>query len=327
MLLSAMSGQIPGSTVDNPIRSVVLANMVAQCPLLNYAQFYSHTGNADEILLAPTDYNETLNTRAINAEFAEDTLNTPSYTTTGLKIFGFKAKSDLAWNAREPNGAMAHHGREIVKYAQAMGRNFFDRFINDTASGTQFDGLKALCTANSREFVFTSNGTDGEVLSAGDTSAEKKAAKKFIEFMNYVESEVTGSGTKVIIAPKAVANRLAAIGTSYLSFSTATDLLGQPKTVTSWGSIPIIESGKKGNMGQQVIDNAETVGATTDCTSVYIAIFNERDDLTFNTNVGLYVDGPRTTDNFLKTRAELQTGLSVVNPFSIARITGIRVTA
>lgn len=327
MLLSAMSGQIPGSTVDNPIRSVVLANMVAQCPLLNYAQFYSHTGNADEILLAPTNYNKTLRTRAINSEFATDALNTPSYTTTGLKIFGFKANSDLAWNARETNGASAHHGREIVKFAQSIGRSFMDRFINDTASGTQFDGLAELCNANSREFPFTTNGTDGEVLSIGDTASEKKAARKFVEWMNFVESEVTGSGTKVIIAPRSVTNRLSGLGLPYLSVGQTTDFLGQSVNVTSWNGIPIIPSGKKADMGDEIIANDETLGATSDCTSVYIAIFNERDDLTFNTNVGLYVDGPRTEANFLTTRAELQTGLSLINPFSIARITGIRVTA
>jgi hypothetical protein len=325
MLLSAMSGQLPGATYDSAIRSVVLANMLQQCPLLNYAQFYSHTGNADEIQLSADDYNENLDTRLINTEFAEDLLGTPNYTTTGLRIFGFKAKSDLAWNAREPNGAFAHHGREIIKYSQSIGRSFMDRFINDVASPTTFDGLKALTTAAGRVFDF--GGANGDVLATDDTAAAKKSARAFVELMNFVESEVIGSGTKLIIAPNSVINRLSGIGLPYLSLSNTADFLGQAQTLRAWNGIPIIPAGKKANLGQQVIPSNEVMGTSTDATSVYVVIFSERDDLTFNSNIGMMVQGAYLKDNWITTRAELQTGLALVNKFAVARIQGIRVTA
>jgi hypothetical protein len=344
-LLSAFSGTFFGSSTDTSMRAVVLNNMISAAPMLSYARFFAHAGNAIQLIQATSNNITNLAIRDINTEPSAVQPPPPNYITTGLRIFHAKIQSDIAYEFQNPGNLAAYHQRNLETYAQAMGRNFTDRFINDDpaalpADARRWTGLKRLTalTTPSPELALAGGsgtrtvpfgGANGSALPNDDSSASKKIVRQFLELADQVDSATvsSGGGTKVVFMNEALAYRLASLGLPYLQLSNTLDLLSQPLQIGTWKGYPVIRTGKTHDLASDVIPTNETVGTSTDCTSMYFATFNEEADLTFNTNVGVYVDGVKVKDNFLTTRVELQAGLSLANPQSISRISGIRLYA
>ncbi len=336
-LLSALSGNFFAASPDNGMRSVVLNNMLSAAPVLSYARWFSHAGNAHQMTKATPNNVTTWRVRDIGTELSPVVPPPPDYVTANLRIFGDKVQTDIAYEFQNPADLLSYHQRNLEKFAQAMGRDFTNRFINDdpTSDARLWLGLKGKTalttplgmgllggTTRSTEF-----GTgNGDFLSSDDTPAAKKAARRFVELLNKVDKETVtqGGGTKAILMPSEVVYRMAALGLPYLQLSSTTDLLSQPVDVASWKGIPIIQIGKAADLATDIIAYDETVGTSSDCTSVYFCVFNEEADLTFNSNVGVAVEGLIRTNNFIQNRVELQAGLTLVNPQSISRIEGIR---
>lgn len=346
-LLNAFTGAQQGieNTGDQQIRTLILASMLSAAPMLNYARWFSHAGNAVMLPVATPNSNKRLQIRDLNTDVTATIPPAPSYITTGLRIFTAKTRSDRAYEAQNPGQLAEYHVRNIEKDAFSMGRDLTDRFVNDDPTAAPADprrwtGLKELCSivppapeyalagsaGGNRTVQFTEN---GGILALDDTNAAKKAARRFLELCRQVDRQTisSGGGTKVIFMPDDLAFRLSGLGLPYLTVTRTDELLNQPMDIDTFMGYPVVRTGKASDLATDIIPLDETVGANSDCTSMYMVTFNEEADLTFSTNVGVTVDGALTKDNFLETRVELQAGLTLANPQAIARIEGIRLYA
>lgn len=346
-LLNTFTGAKEGTQNqgDQDIRNLVLGSMLSAAPMLNYARWFSHAGNAVMLPVALPNSNKRMEIRDLNTDVAATIPPPPAYITTGLRIFTAKTRSDRAWEAQNTGQLGPYHSSNLQKDVFSLGRDFTDRFINDNPAAPPADarrwiGLKELCSivppapeyalagsaGGNRTVQFTEN---GGILALDDTNAAKKAARRFLELCRQVDRQTisSGAGTKVIFMPDDLAFRLSGLGLPYLTVTRTDELLNQPTEIGTFMGYPVVRTGKASDLATDIIPLNETVGSNSDCTSMYIVTFNEQADLTFSTNIGVTVDGALTKDNFLETRVELQAGLTLANPQAIARIEGIRLYA
>jgi hypothetical protein len=87
--------------------------------------------------------------------------------------------------------------------------------------------------------------------------------------------------------------------------------------------IPIVDSGID-KAGADIITNTETLGTSTDCTSIYAVRFGERSNLTIATNIGLEIADLGLVGNFYTHSVELDADLGLCDDTAIARLEGIR---
>lgn len=320
MLLTQFNGALPGMPApDQNIRNLVLAALLQACPILNYAQFYRMTGSADTARTKATATGG--NVRALNESFTDQTTE-PEFTEVYLRIFGDTIKTDDEFQARGLDLA-SEHARELESFARAMGRDLFNRLINDTFSATTFAGIKALSSSTTTTFDASGDGT----VPLGNATAEVKQKQKFIEAIDNLLGSVDG-GADVVIMDSKTKTRLKAVARDYFGVTTLQDVYGVNQSIESLLDVPIITSGYAKNGTGLVIPHDEVVDMATDrtgCTSIYALKFGEKEDFTLATNVGLRVDGPTKVDNFLKTLVQLSIGTMLVNDKALQRLEGIKI--
>lgn len=319
MLINQITQSTPTDGADE-LRTLAVAEFMAACPLMTHAQFYTITGNADSPRKATEIYGG--DNRAVGADYATPKSANPSFGSVALKIYGDKVKTDIA-NQRRGIDIGSQRAKDLRGFARSLGRYFTDAVVNDQVAATKFGGLAEQVTALGRDAIL-GGGPDGYEVPSGDSAGSKAKRNNFIEQVDQVIEEV--DPTVILLDSKTIA-RIQSIGREFVRTDVVANVFGVDQVVTRYRERPLVNAGLKKDRSGPVIGHAETVGASTDCTSMYFLRFEEGADVTFATNVGFDVQDLGLVGSEYITLVEFDVDLAILNDWAVKRLTGIRVTA
>lgn len=307
-----------GELSQEALRNLAVAEFMAACPLANYLEFYSISGNADNPRKADSDMTAGA-TRTIGSDYTAKT-NTPSFASVALKIYGDKVATDIAYERRGIDIG-SQRARDLANAARSIGRFFTDKLINDTLAAETFSGLKEQTTNLNRYAIFdTANG--GQV-NPGNNFADVKQQHKFLEFLDANIQDIQG-GPDVIICNGTFIARLTSIARAYISILNVQDIYGNNQNITTYNGIPLINAGYASNGSSLVLPFNEEEGSSSDCSSVYLVKFGEAEDVSLATNVGMDVKDMGVQGTSYLTLIEFDVDLVVLNAKAVKRLRGLR---
>lgn len=309
-----------GPESDADFRELAIAAFVAAFPLANIAHFYSFFGNADTPRRTGSDFSAG-QTRTTSTTYVPKERD-PLFGLASLKIYGDAVSTDRA-NVRRGIDVGNQRTQDIEDFAGSLGRYLMDALVNhdNAANATHTNGLKVLADAAGR--TTTLGGPNGFALPRGNDNAAAVAFDTFMEALDEAIEDVDG-GVDAIIANGTLLSRMGTMGRQFISTTTVQDVYGDDQRVRTFRDIPIINAGFKANRSGTVIGNAETVGTSTDATSLYLVHYGERRDLTIATNVGLDVVDLGEVGVKLQALVEMDIDQVLLNNKAIKRIAGIR---
>lgn len=301
-----------------------------EAPLLDHIHFFVEPGGS-AVMNKDGEIQSQAGFRQLNTDYTEKDQGDPDYADFALKIFGKTLKVDRAYTKRQglrggSDTAIAvgsELGRQRRRFARNLGRNLNEYFLTGSTavSNLQFNGLRRAVLVQQPETqtldVLGENGL--QVLSGNDNTA-KKSQQKFVEALNSLISAVAG-GAQVLQMNSNVINRLSTIARD--NVSTTTNEFG--RKIKTFNDVPLIPAGYKYD-GTELLPLTETLGTSTDCTTVCALRSEEAAYWSFMTTPeGLSVYDPVLVGNFYEQTVEFQ--LDSGEPFnnrSLAVLPGVR---
>lgn len=296
------------SANDTNSRAVV-QRMLENSTILPYAEFFPIVGNADYVRKAATATGGVF--RALDADYADNQI-TPAFATPTLKILGGKVQVDRAHERRGADVPTVR-GLELMSFAENLGRQFQNFFINGTGADNQFTGLKLTVPAAQK----ITAATNGHTVTLGNDNAAKLSQQKFIELLNQLIEAVT-MGAQLLVMDGLTLSRLTTIATGMMTVQP--NDFGKP--VQYFNGIPVVAAGYDKD-GNRILPHTETVGTGTTCTSVYAMRFGERSNLSVATNIGVEVVDKGLVGVHYEHHVEFDAALALLNDKAVARLEGI----
>lgn len=320
MKLWELSGQSDQSSQENAaLRAVVINEMRGAAPMLNFAEFYQMTGNADTPLKAATATGGA--SRAINADYSTNK-TAPAYGAITLKILGDKIETDIAYERRGPKGSLENERtRQLVTFSQALGRYLQDQMINGATSATDWDGLKAAIAAGQVLKCGGSTMVDGFKVALGNDNAAKESQQIFKESVDELIASVIGGASCLIVPPKGI-SRMSTIGMQFVQKGSIDAVFADQLGI--YNGVPVVNAGYGKDGSTAVIPLTETLGGNTDCASFYAVRFGEKENVTFATNVGVQVKDLGLVTVLYTTLVDFDTDMVILNAKAAWRLQGIR---
>lgn len=293
----------------------VVSIMTKYATLLMFAEFYAMVGNADNPRKSATATGGQF--RALDDDYADNKV-TPQFANVALKIFGDKVQVDVA-HERRSQDIPSVRLTELDNFSKNLGKEFQNQLTNgDSGTATDFDGIKKLVPATQK----ITPADDGIEVPMGNDSTSKKKQQVFLEFLFSLLEKVDG-GAQLLYMDSKTLSRLNSIARGYIRYERDKDF---GIRIGYFNEVPIILSGYAKD-GSLVIGHNETVGNSTDCTSIYAMRFGERSDLTIATNIGVEVtDLGKVGSHYVHT-VELDAAPSLLNDKALARLEGIRIVS
>lgn len=290
----------------------VVAMLMTFAPILQFAEFYSMVGNADNLRKEATASGGSF--RALNSDFASNEVD-PVFASVALKILGDKVSVDKAHERRGGDIASVRLS-ELDNFSKKLARQFQNYFVNaDSAVANQFSGLKKIMPAGQK----ITPATNGIQVTLGNTDTAKKQQQVFIEYINQLIESVE-NGAQLLMMDTTTLSRLDSIAREFIKY----DKTNFGTRIAFFNEIPIILSGYD-KAGAKVIPHTETVGTSTDCTSIYALRFGEKSDLTFATNIGVQVDDLGLVGVHYTHNVDLDLDLALASDKAVARLEGVRI--
>ncbi len=296
---------------DAVTRQVVM-KMVQSASVLNFAEFYKMSGNADYLRKNAGASGGKF--RALNSNYPTNVVS-PSFANPALKILGDKVEVDKAHERRGTDIASVR-AAELLSFAGNLGKQFQNYFFNGYTEDNSdaFDGLKYLIPS-SQQITASANGLSVDL---GNTDAAKKKQQQFLELIDELIGSIDG-GAQVIFMDVKTLSRLTSVARDQIT--TAADEFGAP--LYFYNHIPVVTSGYD-NSGNRVLPHDEVVGSSgAVCTSVYAVRFGERVDLTLPTNIGVEVSDLGLSGVHYVHAVEFDTALVLANSKAAARLEGV----
>ncbi len=298
-------------SISDPETQSVVAKMMERSTVLQFAEFYSMSGNAEYARQAASASGGVF--RQLDADFSPNIIS-PAYTNPALRILGDMVQVD---QAHERRGSDVHSVRaaELLHFAGNLGKQFQNYFFNGDSSnyGDQFDGLKII-TPQSQTLVASTNGLS---VDTGNSDTAKTKQQKFLELIDVLIESVEG-GAEVLFMDGKTLSRLSSIAREFLT--TDKNSFGQP--VRYYNGVPVVSSGYDKN-GLRVIPHTESTGSATNTTSIYAARFGARADLSIATNIGVEVKDLGVVGAFYTHKVEMDAAPVLLNDKAVARLTGL----
>lgn len=295
------------------VTSQVRNAMLEESNVLRIAEFYEMVGNADNTRKKSAASGGRF--RDLNADYPDNQVD-PTFATPVLKIFGDKVQTDRAHERRGSDLASVR-ASDLIEFARNLGKEFQNYFINgDTAVDTkQFNGLKKIIPAGQK----ITPATNGITVPLGNSDTNKAAQQAFLEELDNLVMAIDKGAGALMMDGKTL-SRLTAIAREQVQFSR--DQFGE--LIASYNMVPVLIAGidKSGN---KIIPHTETVGTSTDCTSVYGFRFGEKADLSFATNIALEVKDLGLVGVHYTYSVDFDLDLVLLNDKSVARLEGIRI--
>lgn len=321
MLINEISTGGPRSDAD--YRELALAAFYAAFPLAMYAEFYSIFGNADTPRRVGDEYSAGQTRTTSTGYVAKE--RQPPFGQVNLKIYGDKVATDIA-NDRRGLDIGGQFIRDIEKFCGSLGRYVMAALINHdvAANATHTNGLKALAEQAGRNVVL-GDGT-GLALPRGNDNAAAQSFDRFTEELDEQIEDVDG-GVEVIISNSTLISRMGTMGRRFVQTETVQDIYGENQRVTTYRGIPLVNAGWNPDRSGYVIGNNETVGTSTDATSLYLVNYGVEEDVTIASNVGLDVIDLGHVEEKMKCLVEMDLDQALLNDRALTRVSGIRAKA
>ena len=276
----------------------VVETIIEQSAVLRYLPFVQVVGNS-------LRYNQEASAGSVDFYSVGDTWAESAMTvtevSTKLAILGGDADVDafLQQTYSDPNDLRA---LVVAAKSKALANKFNDTFFNgDSATNAkQFDGLKKL-SAGARTM---NKGANGELLE--------------IDHLDELIDMVKPGMPQVLFMSKRTRRKLSNLRRSSGSvLETSVDMFG--RRVLTYDGIPV-----------EVDDNisdAETLGTSNECSSIYAVQFGFQTGLCGLENGGIQVQpvGALETKDAWRTRIKWYCGLALFRKTAVARLEGVRV--
>lgn len=312
--LNQSDGQASG---NNPaLSALAIAAMTAAAPILQYAEFYTMVGNSDKVTKNSTAAGG--NVRAINSNY-DGSNTTVSFADVTLTIMGDTIRTDQALERRGYT-IQSERARQLEEFSRGIGRFFTDQLINGDGTSNALSGLNTIMPSGQ---VMKYVGNDGGVLPVGNSDSNKALQQGFIEQLDELIASVAGGAT-VLICNDKIKARLQAVLREYVTVTTVQDATGQSMQLTQYNGLPILDAGYKKDGTTKIITNAETLGTSSTCSSIFAVRFGERVDLSLATTNGLNVKDLGLVSQKYETSVEFDVGTLLQNDKAIAVLRGIK---
>jgi hypothetical protein len=317
------------ASASDELTTMVVAELFKYCPALSYLHFFKEPGNGTTEPYG-ADVDGTFENRALGSAFGSATL-APAYGTFTLKIIGKTIQLDVAYEDRyfgnvaaAAAGIASEFSRQLKSWAENAGRNLMYKILNDTsATANQFNGIRKIIadqvTAGDSTRVISS-GTNGHQIVLGSDNAATLSQQKFIEYLDQLIDSVDG-GADYILMDNALLTRLSSVAKGLCTVS----LNDWGAKVGDYNGTPIVPTSRNYD-GTRIIPFTETVGTSTDCTSVFAVRSREKAGLTcMTTNSGLFVYPMKQVGNFYQVMPQLQMDMAALSKRCVAQLKGIRI--
>lgn len=304
---------------SNDLTTSMALEVIKKSPLLaDYVEFFQKPGSA---VTFRTDGAASAvgSTRALGAKYTGQEM-APKYGTASRKMLGDVVRLDVAYERMGFDIPSEMKAQLSVKMGN-FGRKFNYALIkgDPDTTATEFAGLEQLVSSDR----IVSMGTNGAIITLGNSDAAVKAQQGFLEKVNEAIGQCEGTN-KVIITNAAVQARLTSVADRCISITR--NEYGVP--VTLFNLIPIINIGDYINAEARykpILGLDETIGTSTDCTSLYVVSFEEQDGLSFATcQGGFTVYDMAKVDNFYECMFELIADSALVRASALSKLEGIR---
>jgi len=289
----------------------VVNAMISRSTALEFAEFYSMTGNAEYRRKAATASGGQF--RALDSDYSDNAVS-PDYANPALKILGDKVQVDRAHERRGMDVA-SERARQLLSFAQNLGKQFQNYFFNgDSTTPEQFDGLIKLVPVSQK---LTPDDPISVVL--GNTNTAKTSQQAFLEAINQLIQKVDG-GAQVLFMNSYVLSRLTTVAREFIQW--------QPNTfgtlIPFYNGIPLRDAGydKDGNM---ILPQTETLGDANDCSSIFAVRFGEAVDLSIATNIGVEVKDLGLVGSHYTHTVEFDAAPVLLNNKAVAQLSGIEI--
>jgi hypothetical protein len=302
-------------TQSNPVNNLVLDGLEASCPILQDVEFYSRSGSADRVKEHREGEEKTKITRSLNEDNTA-TAPTPVYITPAKKIVSFDAKVDTILEDRNEDAEeeLAFQTRaEAEEAGYALQEMFFEG--DDASDAEDFDGFRNLVVAGQ---VRTTD-TNGKQLPVGG-DAQAQAQQEAIETLLQHAALVRG-GASHMYMNELLRIRLVTVGKNLGYYSQSIDEFGQP--IERIANIILRGAGYEKD-GTALLPFDETVGSSTDCSSIFFVRWAERKDLTCLTSVGVSARYAGQIGNHLINNVNLEAVLVLQNQTALMQSQGWR---
>lgn len=290
-------------------------------PLLaSYIEFFKKPGTAVSVRSGGTKSGIVGASRALGSDYSAKTV-APTYKTALRKLLGDTVRIDVAYE-RMGYDLASEMTSQLTQRMRDYGTVFNYMLINGdstTEGAKEFAGLKELCLDNQK----TVAATNGFSLTLGNSDTAKKQQQGFLELLDEVIGKCQGIN-KVIIANAKIKARINAIAREYINVER--NEFGVP--IAFYNTIPIIDIGDYENVKDSyapVIDFTETCGTSNDCTSLYVASFEEEQGVSFATCEGGFTVYPvQKNGNFLESTFELIADSVLIRGSSLSKLEGLK---
>lgn len=317
------------ASASDELTAMVVAELYKWCPALSYLHFFKEPGNGTTEPYA-ADNNGTFENRALGSAFGTTAL-APAYGTFALKIIGKTIQLDVAYEDRyfgnvaaAADGVASEFKRQLKNWAENAGRNLMYKLLNDTSvTANQFNGIKKIIadqvTAGDATRVISS-GTNGHQVILGSDNAATLSQQKFIEFIDQLIESVDG-GADYVLMDNQLLTRLSSVAKGLCTVS----LNEWGAKIGNYNGTPIIPTLRNYD-GSRIIPFTETIGTSTDCTSVFAVRSREKADLTCMTTAsGMKVYPMQKVGNFYEVMPQLQMDMAALSKRCVAQLKGIRI--
>lgn len=297
-------------SANDTLTQQVVSQMISRATVLEFAEFYPIIGNADYSRKAATATGGQF--RALDSDYSANTV-TPAYANPVLRILGDKVQVDRAHERRGLDIASVR-ARELLNFGQNLGKQFQKYFFNGSGAGDEFMGLKGKIPAGQK----ITPAANGISVTLGNDNTAKTGQQNFLEHLNSLIQKVDGGAQVLFMNAKAL-SRLTTIAREFIQWQANT--FGQ--LIPYYNGVPLRDAGYD-KTGTLIIPQDETVGTSTDCTSVYAVRFSEGADLSIATNIGVEVKDLGLVGVHYTHSVEFDADLVLLNDLAVARLEGIR---
>jgi hypothetical protein len=266
------------ASAGDPVSALALVGLSKNAPILQDAEFYIKPGAADNVKHAREGAAKTKITRSLNEDNTA-TPPTPVYNAATKKIVSFDAKVDVVLEDRneDPEAELAVQTRLEAEEASWELQEMF--FEGDTgADAEDFDGMRNLVQTGQ---VLTTATNGIQVPVGGD--AQKSAQQTAVETLLQHAARVRGGATHMYMNEN-LKIRFVTVAKHLGYYSMSIDKFG--KMIESIGNI-IVRGAGYAKAGTTLLPFNETVGSSSDCSSIFFTRWGERVDLTVLTSVGV----------------------------------------
>ncbi len=299
----------------DPLTKLVVDGLLRTAPILADVEFYSKTGSADSIRKSSDSENNVI-FRSLN-EVNEVNPADATYEPVSKKIISFDAKVDVMLEDRneDPETELAVQTRIEAENA---GYILQDKIFNGNTAmnNEEFDGFINIVD-NSKVSAIATNGL---VLPLGSSDSKITAQQQAIEELLKLFASVRGGATHAYMN-EYLKIRWLTIAKNLGYYRQEKDELGS--TVEKIGNVIIRGAGYKKD-GTTLLPFNETIGSATNCSSVFVARWGERIDVTALTSVGVKARYAGQSGNLLINNVNLDMTLVLQNENALVQSQGWR---